>query len=273
MTIEAYRMASPAEAFGIFSLKREGGERVSPEIEAVHWLSPSQAGLAAGNFYISITGLNAAGEELEAFTAAASRKIGAASALPDELSLLPSSGRKKGSERYIQGRLAAEGESLLLDRPFWGFERGTVAVSAKYGDSASKLVIVAFSAPVPGLGEEVQALFSEYLEDVAVRDGLLGGKNAAGRWFLFASEGMRAYLVLAEPDYEAAARLLRGAAQWLERVISRILSPALRRAAVICLPSGLLRRSSDSLCPGGEVRQISNAFWLVCRFLAHPPPW
>lgn len=213
ITIEAYRMATPAEAFGIFSLKREGGERVSPGIVAIHWLSPSQAGLVKGNLYVSIMGLNASAEEVEAFTAAASRKIGGASTLPAELSLLPSSGRKKGSERYIQGKLAAEGESLLLDRPFWGFGEGAIAVSAKYGASEAKLVVVIPAAPVPCRTEEVKALFSEYLEDVAVRDGLLGGKNAAGRWFLFASEGGKAFLVLAEPDYDAAVRILRDAAQ------------------------------------------------------------
>lgn len=213
ITIEAYRMATPAEAFGIFSLKREGGERVSPGIAAIHWLSPSQAGLVKGNFYVSITGLNASAEEVEAFTAAASKKTAAASTYPAELSFLPSSGRKKGSERYIQGELAAEGESLLFDRPFWGFDEGAIAVSAKYGASEAKLVVVIPGAPVPSLADEAKALFSEYLEDVAVREGLLGGKNAAGRWFLFASEGGKAFLVLAEPDYEVAVRILRDAAQ------------------------------------------------------------
>lgn len=213
ITLEVYRMASPAEAFGIFSLKREGDERVSPEIEAVHWLSPSQAGLVKGSFYINITGMNAAGEEIESFAAAASTKIDAASVLPPEISLLPASGRVKGSERSIRGKLAAEGESPLLDREFWGFGGGTLAVSARYGSYRTKLVIVILSAPVPGLAEEMRRLFSEYLDDVTVKDGLLAGQNAAGRWFLFRSAAGRAYLVLGEPDFEAAARLIRDAAQ------------------------------------------------------------
>ncbi len=213
IAIEAYQMAAPADAFGIFSIKREGGERVSPEIDAVHWLSPSQAGLVKGNIYVSITGLDASAEEVEGFAAAVSRMVSAPTTLPPELSLLPASGRKKGSERYIRGKLAAEGESLLLDRPFWGFDGGTVAVSAKYVDSAAKLVVVIPSAPIPSLAGEVKALFLDYLEDVDIRDGLLGGKNAAGRWFLFASEAGKSFLVLAEPDYDAAVRLLRSAAQ------------------------------------------------------------
>jgi hypothetical protein len=212
-TVEVYRMASPADAFGIFSLKREGDESVSPGIASVHWLSASQASLAKGNFYININGVNTAEEELEAFAAAVSRKIEAASALPDELSLLPSSGRVPGSERYIRGGLAAEGESLLLDREFWGFEKGTVAVSAKFQPSLSKFLIVVLKAPVPGLAEEMKKLFSEYLEEVAVRNGLLRGKNAVGRWFLFSSAGQRAFLVLGEPDYAAAERLISEAAR------------------------------------------------------------
>jgi len=210
ITFEVYRMASPADAFGIFSLKREGGERLSLEIEAIHWLSASQAALAKGNFYINITGVKATEEEIESFAAAASRKIGAASALPPELALLPSSGRIQGSERFIQGKLAAEGESLLLDREFWGFGEGTVAVSARYGPSRTKLVIVILRAPV--LDEEVRKLFSEYLEDVTVREGVLAGKNAAGRWFLFNSVDGRAFLVPGEPDYETGMGLIRSAA-------------------------------------------------------------
>jgi hypothetical protein len=212
-TVEVYRMASPADAFGIFSLKREGDEPVSQEIESVHWLSASQASLAKGNFYININGVNTAEQEMEAFAAAVSRKIEAASALPDEISLLPSSGRIIGSERYIRGGLAAEGESLLLDREFWGFEKGAVAVSAKYRPSRSKLLIIVLKAPVPGLAEEVKKLFSEYLEEVAAKDGLLRGKNAAGRWFLFRPAGDRAFLMLGEPDYAAAERLIGDAAQ------------------------------------------------------------
>lgn len=213
IVLEAYRMASPEEAFGIFSLKREGDERVSPGITSAHWLSPSQANLAKGRFYINITGLNTTEEEIEAFAVAASTKIKATSALPPENSLLPSSGRIPGSERYIRGELAAEGESPLLDREFWGFGRGTIAISARYEPSRTKLVIVIPEESVPGLADEVRGLFSEYLEDVAIREGLLGGKNAAGRWFLFSSAGGRAYLVLAEPEYEAANRLIRKAAQ------------------------------------------------------------
>ncbi len=213
ITVEVYRMDSAPDAFGIFSLKREGDELVSPEINSTHWLSASQASLTKGNFYININGMNTAEQEMEAFAAAVAKKIEAPPSLPDELSLLPSLGRVIGSERYIRGRLAAEGESLLLDREFWGFDKGTVAVSAKYQPSLSKLLIVVLRAPVPHLAEEVKKLFSEYLEDVAVRDGLLGGKNAVGRWFLFSSAGDRAFLVVGEPDCAAAGRLIREAAQ------------------------------------------------------------
>ena len=212
ITFEVYRMASPADAFGIFSLKREGDERTSSEIDAVHWLSASQAALAKGNFYINITGVKATEEEIEAIAAAVSKKFGAVSVLPPELALLPSSGRIQGSERFIKGKLAAEGESLLLDREFWGFGEGTAAVSAKYRPSRTKLVIVILRAPVQGLAEEVRKLFSEYLEDVTVREGILAGKNAAGRWFLFDSVDGRAFLVLGEPDYETAVRLIGNAA-------------------------------------------------------------
>ena len=213
ITFEIYRMASPADAFGIFSLKREGDERVSPGIEAVHWLSPSQAGMAKGDFYINITGVSATEAEIESFAAAASAKINAASVLPAEISLLPSSGLVPGTERYIRGKLAAEAESLLLDREFWGFGEGAVAVSAKYGPSRTKLVVVILGAPVLGLAEEARSLFSEYLEDVEFLNGLLRGKNAADRWFLFSFAGRRGFLVLGEPDYEAAERLIRDAAQ------------------------------------------------------------
>ena len=63
------------------------------------------------------------------------------------------------------------------------------------------------------MAEELPKLFAEYLEGVAVRDGLLSGRNPAGRWFLLYSTGNRVFLVVGEADYEAAKALIKAAAQ------------------------------------------------------------
>ena len=66
-------------------------------------------------------------------------------------------------------------------------------------------------APEGGsLEEAVLASFNEYLQDVRSENGVIAGRNEAGRWFLFSAKGAEAVLVLNDPD-EAAARARLGA--------------------------------------------------------------
>jgi hypothetical protein len=54
VTLEIFRMESPADAFGIFSVKRTGNEYVSPTILAPRWTSGGQANLMKGDYFINI---------------------------------------------------------------------------------------------------------------------------------------------------------------------------------------------------------------------------
>ena len=209
VTLEIYRMESPADAFGIFSIKRTGDEDVSPAIRAPHWTSGGQANLVKGDYFINIHGDGLADEEIRAFVASVSARISASVTLPAALLWLPQDGLIPGSERYIRGALAAAEESPLLDREFWGFNKGTRAVSGRYEPPGAKLVIVRLSKETAGLTEMVRALFREYLDGVEADDEFIWGKNAAGRWFVFKHNARWAYFVLGGDDPESARLLIR----------------------------------------------------------------
>jgi hypothetical protein len=209
VTLEIYRMDSPADAFGIFSIRRAGNEDVSHAIRAPHWISGGQASLVKGDYFINIHAQGLSDEEIRALVASVSARISAPVTLPAPLSWLPHDDLIRGSERYIRGALAAAEESPLLDRKFWGFDEGTRAVSGRYQPSGAKLVIVRLSKETAGLTEMVLALFREYLDAVAPDDEFVLGKNAAGRSFVFRHKARWAYLVLGGADPESARLLIR----------------------------------------------------------------
>jgi hypothetical protein len=211
ITLEIYRMDSPEDAFGIFSVRRRGDEKTSAREKAPHWITSTQANLVKGSYYISISGQNCAENDIKAFLTAVSDKITASFELPPQLSWLPAEGLQRGSERYIKGELAAVNESPLLNSEFWRFREGTVAVSAKYEPSKARLIIIQFKRDKGSLSEEVKKIFSEYLDDVSSEEGLVKGKNAAGQYFVFSQKGEYAFLVCAEPDLDAARLLLKQA--------------------------------------------------------------
>jgi hypothetical protein len=222
LVLEVYRMESAEAAFGIYSTKLEGDEERWPGIKADHWISPGQGGLVKGEYMVNILAPECTDREIGEFAAALEPKIpGQGTARPKGMDWLPRAGLVLASWRYIRGPLAAQGESPFLEAAFWGFgaapgtDKGvgsTEAYSAKYGvaPAVSKLVIVKFEkAPeASALGKNLLAVFNEYLKDVRTDGGVIEGRNAADRWFLFGAKGAAAALVLGDPDRASAlARL------------------------------------------------------------------
>lgn len=222
ISVEVYRMKSAEAAFGLYTTKLEGGETAWPGVKTDHWVGQGQANLVKGEYLVNILAPECADQEIGEFAAALERKVpGRGAKRPPGMAWLPAQGMIPGSWRYIRGPLAARNESPLLEAPFWGFEPGpgsderagpTEAYSAKYGvpPAVSKLVVVKFkeASPRAALEDGVVGVFKEYLEDVRREGGLIEGRNAAGRWFLFQAKGDAAALVLGDPDREASlARL------------------------------------------------------------------
>ena len=208
ITLEAYRMKSPEEAYGIFSVKRSGQEKKSQIIEGLNWVTDSQINLVKGAYYINITAFDCPGETLEAFAALVAPKIEGEPFIPPPLSRFPQEGQAASSGRFIQGQLAATAESILFGRDFWGFKTGTLAYSVRYLPSQSKAILIQFKEPATAIEDRVKRLFMEYLEDVTIRDGIVSGKNAVGRIFLFKAGGREASLIQGEQDREFADFLL-----------------------------------------------------------------
>jgi hypothetical protein len=219
ITLELYRMDSPEDAFGIFSLERTGEERISRQIEGLNWVSETQINLVKGEFFVNIVGFECEEKELELFAAFVSRRIkGDGKAFP-LLSLLPTQRLIPASRKYIKGETAASGESVILGQDFWGFKDKTRAVSARYRPSGSVVVILDFAEEIEGLDEEVKELFEENFEEVVMIDSMLQGKNSSGDYFLFGHEGNKAVLVLGEPELEFAQLLLNEALKNAQNIV------------------------------------------------------
>jgi hypothetical protein len=210
IALEIYRMETPADAFGIFSVRRSGAEKLSEVIKALNWISPARASFVKGNAYVNILATGCEEAEIEKVAAAAAAKINLpGNPVPAEVARLPKTNLVPGSERYVRGSLAAGSESPLLGRDFWGFKaEKSRAVTARYAPKDSKLIVLDLGPEAADVTGLVDSLFKEYLEDVTLADGLVRGEDAVGSSFLFEQKGRTAVLVLGEPDVEAAeARL------------------------------------------------------------------
>lgn len=215
IVLEIYRMASGEAAFGLYSIRLEGGEKGWPGLKEDHWVGQGQAGLVKGDYYVNVLAPGSDEAGIGGFLAQVERHIpGKGTARPKGLEWLPREGMVPSSWHLIKGPLAAQSESPFLDGEFWGFtaagpgRTATEAFSAKYGiaPAVSKLVIVELSegAAAASVDAGIEALFREYLRGAEKKDAVLRGRNEAGRWFLYKRSGDVAILVLGEPD-EAAA--------------------------------------------------------------------
>lgn len=218
VTVDLYQMGSVLDAYGIFSIRREGGEKTLDLGGIPNWLSESQASLASGVHYVNIIGFETKAEDLAAFARLIAKKLQAAGNKPIALAgtagpwtALPRDGLLPDTIRFIKGKLAAQEESEILAPDFWKFAEGTLAASAKYGLDARKLIVVDFAAEPAGLAAGVKNVFREYLANLREEGGILSAKNSAGHIFLFGARGRRAALVFGRAD-EAAARALLAAA-------------------------------------------------------------
>jgi len=207
--VEIYRMATPLDAFGIFSVTRSGGEQVSQKIDTLNWISPSQINFVKAIYYVNILGFNCSSEELEDFASIVADKIPGETMIPAAFSGFPDENRIPGSEKYIKGPLAAMGESVLLQADFWGFDQTTLAYACRYHPHNSRAIFIKFQVMPDLIEQNVQALFEDFLEDVETGGTEIKGKNAVGRFFIFNQAGREAGLILGEESIEAARSRLR----------------------------------------------------------------
>jgi len=209
ITCEIYRMATPLEAFGIFSVKREGSEGTSAALPAPNIFDAGQASFVRGPCYVNILGFDTSAAEMEAFARAVAGRLPAAkSDLLPAVARLPREGKRPRTERFIKGELAAQAESDLLSDPLWKFGAGTTAASARYGEPPSRLVMIELAEADPKLPDRVWSLFIGVLGRAELKDGVVEARNAAGNTILFAARGRTGALVLGRSDADFARRLL-----------------------------------------------------------------
>ena len=210
ITLEIYRMESPAAAFGIFSTGREGDEPASPGIRTIHWVVPEQANLVKGDLYINIVASGCTRSEIEDFTVSLARGLPPTvdAPLPPAFSCMPEFNLVPGTERYICGDVAASKETPLLGADFWGFKEGLAeAYSAKYGPEKSKLVLVEFKKAPENLFDNILGQFNSFLTSITMIDQvnrIMQGTTVLGRRLYFGVRGLHVAIVLDEPDTGAA---------------------------------------------------------------------
>jgi hypothetical protein len=209
ITVEIYRTASSLDAFGLFSLQRDGREDVSATIHSAHWLSPTQACLARGRYYVNLVGDGTDEADLAGMLKAVEALIPgpSASGLDPRFDALPSEGRIPRSERYIKGDGAARAETQFFSDPAWGFGLGATAVSARYEPGDAKLIVIETAGEAAGLDAAVRDQFAANLEGLQTTAGVLAARNGPGQAFFYARHGRTAFLVWAK-DAASAAGLL-----------------------------------------------------------------
>jgi hypothetical protein len=223
IVLELYRMESPEDAFGIFSIRRTGAEKVSDLVGTANWVGPGGAELIKGTCYLRLLSTGCEETEIEKITASAAHQIKLPVAAPPAgFSWLPKTNLVARSERYIRGRLAAQKESPLLGKGLWGFETGGCkAYAGRYSPKNSKLVILDFGRKADDLSDAVLSLFREYLENVRKEGSTVIGEDTASSIFIFGQGERTAALILGEPDREAARARLADALSNAENGESR----------------------------------------------------
>jgi hypothetical protein len=208
ITVEVYRTATGLDAFGLFSVQRDGREDISPALASSHWLSPDQASLVKGPYYVNLVGFETAAADLEAMLKAVEARIPgpAAAALDPRFAVLPSEGRAPRSERFLKGEGAARAETQFFSAPAWGFGRGTTAVSARYAPGEAKLIVILTAADPEALDEAARDQFAANLDGMKEEGGRLTARSAAGLGFAYARCGRTAFLAWGKG--EAAEALL-----------------------------------------------------------------
>jgi hypothetical protein len=211
--LEIYKMDSPASAFGIFSVKRQGGEPTSAKIKALHWVEPNRANMVLGDYYVNILATGCTMAEVEDFASSLAGNLPPKeTSLPGGFSCMPQFDLVSGTERYICGEAAAESESPLLGEDFWGFKgNATVAYSAEYSPGPSKVIVLKFKNPPDDLRERVYSLFTKYFLDVTTLDQVVQGRTVIGRHFYFGWNGPNGVIIQDEPDPRVARKRIREA--------------------------------------------------------------
>jgi hypothetical protein len=223
IVLELYRMESPGDAFGIFSIRRSGAEKVSDLVGTPSRVGPAGAELIKGTCYLRLLSTGCEEAEIEKITVSAASQIRLPVAAPPAgISWLPKTNLVARSERYIRGPLAAQKESPLLGKRLWGFETGGCrAYAGRYSPKDSKLVVLNFGRKADDLTDAVLSLFREYLENVRKEGSTVLGEDSAGSVFIFGQGERTAALILGEPDLEAARARLADALSNAENRESR----------------------------------------------------
>jgi hypothetical protein len=148
MTVEAYRMESPAAALGIYLLKCSR-EIPLPGIAERHSGDRFQIALLKGNYFIFVNNFSGRAELLPAMSALA-RQVAAAIPAGEpvrELDVLPAAGQVPGSRRLLRGPYSLQSVFTLGEGDVLQLGGKTFAAAAEYREAEGQgytLIIVPY---------------------------------------------------------------------------------------------------------------------------------
>lgn len=203
--VDVFRLASSADAWGVF---RHDAEGQPVEVGQAARLRPGWLTAWQGPCAISVTadGEGVTDDVLVALGRAAAEAVGVSGPPPEVVASLPAAGLEVDSVRFVRHPLLLNAHLYLADEDLLGLAGDAAAAVARYRRPAGEAWLVVVEYP----GEEraataVARVLTDYLPEAE------GGRPAAvegGRWSAVDRRGERLALVVDAPSSEEAAGLL-----------------------------------------------------------------
>jgi hypothetical protein len=200
--VELFDMGGAADAFGIFTRNRQGGDAgigQGSEFDSGYLM------FWRGRYFCSVYTLDENDESQRAVMEigrAISASIGKDGPLPKILNLLPEDGRIQGSERYFHLHTCLNHHYYISDDNILALSHDTDAAMAAYdiGEGGYRLLLVRYPTPELASGA-LNGFISGYLDTAK---GEEVGEKAAGKWSGGRTNGKYLLIVLDAPSRRAA---------------------------------------------------------------------
>jgi hypothetical protein len=204
--VELYDMGGPADAFGIFTRNRQGGDT------GIGQGSEYDSGFLMfwrGRYFCSVYAIDENEESKRAVMEigrSIAEAIGPDGRLPALLALLPETGRRPWSESYFHLHTCLNHHYYISDENILGLGHDTEAAMAEYdgGAGACRLMVVRYPS-----AERVLAAHSGFMKDYL--EAIPGDdvrEKEAGKWSGALVSGKHLLIVLDAPSRQAAETAL-----------------------------------------------------------------
>ncbi len=185
LTVELYACANSADAYGIYSLRRQPGEEIVALSHRARYVEGELAGWRGVYTFVLSTAARTqvSRDELAALARRVEAQIGDAGALPDLLRYLPAEGRVPDSGRYFHGKFALDTVWFQRDNVLSVGER-TETVAARYEQPAAGALVTAYAT-----ADEAQVALAQWAKSRSAGEAAVAVGSRLGLVFDAADAG------------------------------------------------------------------------------------